>query len=95
MLLKCYELLILYNNVNSGTAVVRWLSGGRWAVVYELSVGYQVFIGVGCGVVGRLLVGLCLVVSWLFVGRLLVRSWSVLSLSVVLQSSGVCWRVTW
>ena len=69
MLLKCYELLILYNNVKSGTAVVRWLSGGHLAVVYELSVGYQVFIGVGCGVIGRLLVGFWLVVSWLFVGR--------------------------
>ena len=57
MLLKYYELLILYNNVNSGTVVVRWLSGGHLAVVYELSVGYQVFIGVGCGVVGGLLVG--------------------------------------
>ena len=69
MLLKCYELLILYSIVNSGTSVVRWLYGGHLAVVYELSVGYQVFIGVGCGVIGRLLVGFWLVVSWLFVGR--------------------------
>ena len=72
MLLKCYEVSILYNNVNSGTVIKC-----RRAVVYEFSVGYQVIIGVGCGVVGRLLVSFWIVVIWLVVGRLLVGSQSV------------------
>ena len=42
------------------------------AVVGQLSVGWQVFIGVGWGVVGWLLVGFWLVVSWFFVGQFFV-----------------------
>ena len=55
------------------------MSGGCLAVIGQLymNVGYQVFIGVGCRVVGRLLVGFLLVVSWLVVGWLLVGSQSV------------------
>jgi hypothetical protein len=65
VLLKCYELLILYNDVNSGTVVVRWLSGGCRAVVWDCLLVVTLL-----GWVGRLLIGCWLVFSWLLVGCL-------------------------